>query len=629
MFPIPLDWDNLNRREKRRLLKKWRRQKRRRQNALEALEKMKQPEVQERIRAEEEKERLRKEKEHEEYLQAKRNHESREVFEERRSENLRRLYNFEDPIERVKRLKQRQLVEAAAAAAAKAFMSLASQPQTESRPETSHQPTGSVEHKRTGSILPLNLSDMLARARRKDETLPVLPVVAASTPNPAISSSAVGSARDPGQHGHEHGERCDPLYSTDGSLACSSADKWFCPFFLKVGACRYGDTCSRMHPLVATSKFLVCRNMYQPCGLVGLPDDGGEYELQHDEAEEIDNLNDFCADVAAELEKLGKVVCMRICQNRAPHMRGNVYVEFKYSNTASKAFELLNGRFYAGKQIYCALVPKMTWSSAICSEFARGGTCVRSSQCNFIHPYQIGWFNREANSLDMVSTGIQEKISRTRASRFSQEKDANMTVPVALSSHTAIASSGGHLLSHESEETNVHQTRQHLTEEHLPSRSRSRSRYVHESQDDQKSPRQASQRKKRHRARSRSRNRSRSRTQSPSSRPAPDRCHKRPRDTEHRRRKRRGEEQERRERTRSIKSQDRPGYSSDHGSATAYSERSTECDRSYEPSHRHKRSSERKASERKKRKKSKDGWTRNTGSAIRGNDPERPRHRHS
>ncbi|KAG7247844.1 hypothetical protein CRUP_026091, partial [Coryphaenoides rupestris] len=68
-----------------------------------------------------------------------------------------------------------------------------------------------------------------------------------------------------------------------------------CPFFLKTGACRFGDSC-----------------------------------------------------------------------NFEPHLRGNVYVQFDTEDQCMEAYQKFNGRWYAGKQLYCELCPVTRWKNAIC-----------------------------------------------------------------------------------------------------------------------------------------------------------------------------------------------------------------------------------------------------------------------
>jgi hypothetical protein len=43
----------------------------------------------------------------------------------------------------------------------------------------------------------------------------------------------------------------------------------FCPFYLKTGACRYGESCSRRHLVPDASRTLVARGMFAGSGLAG------------------------------------------------------------------------------------------------------------------------------------------------------------------------------------------------------------------------------------------------------------------------------------------------------------------------------------------------------------------------
>lgn len=46
-----------------------------------------------------------------------------------------------------------------------------------------------------------------------------------------------------------------------------SQDSQNCPFFLKTGACRFGDSCSRRHPHPSSSSTLLIPGMYASLGL--------------------------------------------------------------------------------------------------------------------------------------------------------------------------------------------------------------------------------------------------------------------------------------------------------------------------------------------------------------------------
>lgn len=42
-----------------------------------------------------------------------------------------------------------------------------------------------------------------------------------------------------------------------------------------------------------------------------------------------------------------------MCKNGSYHLRGNVYVHYKSLESAILAYNTMNGRFFAGKQVTC------------------------------------------------------------------------------------------------------------------------------------------------------------------------------------------------------------------------------------------------------------------------------------
>lgn len=66
-------------------------------------------------------------------------------------------------------------------------------------------------------------------------------------------------------------------------------DKINCPFFIKTGACRYGDGCSRTHPIPDSSTTLIIRGMYSHVVLTQLQLD----EHDQDVALEVRAISDI------------------------------------------------------------------------------------------------------------------------------------------------------------------------------------------------------------------------------------------------------------------------------------------------------------------------------------------------
>jgi splicing factor U2AF subunit len=68
---------------------------------------------------------------------------------------------------------------------------------------------------------------------------------------------------------------------------------------------------------------------------------------------------------------------------------GNVYARFKYEDSAQKACDALNSRWYAARPIYCELSPVTDFREACC-RLNSGEGCVRGGFCNFIHRKEPG-----------------------------------------------------------------------------------------------------------------------------------------------------------------------------------------------------------------------------------------------
>ncbi|KAK3018480.1 hypothetical protein RJ639_003565 [Escallonia herrerae] len=78
---------------------------------------------------------------------------------------------------------------------------------------------------------------------------------------------------------------------------------------------------------------------------------------------------------------------LTVCRNGSFHLRGNVYVHYRSLDSAVMAYQSVNGRFFAGKQVTCEFVSVTRWKVAICGEYmkSRLKTCSRGTACNFIH----------------------------------------------------------------------------------------------------------------------------------------------------------------------------------------------------------------------------------------------------
>uniref|UniRef100_A0A2K6UI41 U2 small nuclear RNA auxiliary factor 1 like 4 n=1 Tax=Saimiri boliviensis boliviensis TaxID=39432 RepID=A0A2K6UI41_SAIBB len=113
------------------------------------------------------------------------------------------------------------------------------------------------------------------------------------------------------------------------SIFGTEKDKVNCSFYLKIGACRHGDRCSRLH-----------------------------------------NKPTFSQEVFTELqEKYGEIEEMNVYDNLRNHLVGNIYVKFRREEDAERAVAELHNRWFNGQGVH-GNVPKVaSATSCICGPF--------------------------------------------------------------------------------------------------------------------------------------------------------------------------------------------------------------------------------------------------------------------
>lgn len=176
--------------------------------------------------------------------------------------------------------------------------------------------------------------------------------------------------------------------SGDSKSYGTEQDTVNCSFYLKTGACRFGERCSRHHPRPSSSVTLMIPGMYNDIRLSQsmLDEADQDTSLEYDERDTFESFKRFYDDTLPEFRKAGTVVQFKVCCNFEPHLRGNVYVQFSSEEECAKAYAMFNARWYASKQLSCEYSPVTKWKSAICGLFGRN-RCPRGKNCNFLHVY--------------------------------------------------------------------------------------------------------------------------------------------------------------------------------------------------------------------------------------------------
>ncbi|GBG71685.1 hypothetical protein CBR_g9098 [Chara braunii] len=174
------------------------------------------------------------------------------------------------------------------------------------------------------------------------------------------------------------------------SIFGTEKDRVNCPFYFKIGACRHGDRCSRLHNRPNASQTLLFANMYQSPDAniqTGMDQHGNVQQMDPRKVQE--HFEDFYEDVFEELCNYGELECLHVCDNLADHMIGNVYCKFREEEQAAAALRALSGRYYAGRPIIVDFSPVTDFREATCRQHEENN-CNRGGYCNFMHLKRIG-----------------------------------------------------------------------------------------------------------------------------------------------------------------------------------------------------------------------------------------------
>jgi len=170
------------------------------------------------------------------------------------------------------------------------------------------------------------------------------------------------------------------------SIFGTEKDKVNCSFYFKIGACRHGDRCSRIHNKPTFSQTIVLQNLYVNPQNSTKSADSSVFNMNQISDEEMqEHYDNFFEDVFVECEdKYGEIEEMNVCDNLGDHLVGNVYIKFRREEDAEKAVNDLNNRWFGGRPIYAELSPVTDFREACCRQY-EVGECTRSGFCNFMH----------------------------------------------------------------------------------------------------------------------------------------------------------------------------------------------------------------------------------------------------
>ncbi|WVZ16189.1 hypothetical protein V8G54_009171 [Vigna mungo] len=131
----------------------------------------------------------------------------------------------------------------------------------------------------------------------------------------------------------------------------------------------------------STSREAHCSDMITPGGNAhGNP-------LDHRQIQ--DHFEEFYEDIFEELSKYGEIESLKVCDNLADHMAGNVYVKFSEEEHVTNVVRNLAGRFYAGRPVIVDFSLVTVFQGVTCRQYEEN-ICNRHG-CNFMHLKRISW----------------------------------------------------------------------------------------------------------------------------------------------------------------------------------------------------------------------------------------------
>jgi len=209
-------------------------------------------------------------------------------------------------------------------------------------------------------------------------------------------------------------------------------DRVNCPFYFKIGACRNGDQCNRLHNRPTMSQTLLLSHMYPntPEALALANDEPWDDDM-YDRAQQ--HLEAFYIEVFLELANYGEIEDVVVVDNLCDHLIGNVYVKYYHEEDAERALGKLTGRFYSGKLIQAEYTTVSDFREARCRAFHET-RCNRGAYCNFLHIKHIPkaikrrvvreMYDEHPEYLGSTRGGAKEKKEKKRSrSRGGEKKE--------------------------------------------------------------------------------------------------------------------------------------------------------------------------------------------------------------
>eukprot|EP00116_Pleurobrachia_bachei_P002368 sb/3462630/ len=218
------------------------------------------------------------------------------------------------------------------------------------------------------------------------------------------------------------------------SIFGTEKDKVNCTFYFKIGACRHGDTCTRIHNRPTFSQTIVLVNMYKsPAVTNAILDPAGLGISPYSDNQLQDNFDTFFEDVFVEIEEeYGEIDEMNVCDNLGDHLMGNVYIKFVKEVSSKPCVQALNNRWYNGAPIRAELSPVTDFREACCRQYEMG-ECSRAGMTP-IYLLTFALYSLSLSHSLLLSLPLSDSIFYTPNIYISAIVEKNPSPAAAISS---------------------------------------------------------------------------------------------------------------------------------------------------------------------------------------------------
>jgi splicing factor U2AF subunit len=161
-----------------------------------------------------------------------------------------------------------------------------------------------------------------------------------------------------------------------------------CTFFSKMGACRHGDGCTKLHFKPTSSPTLLFPKLYPNPLAFNLKLNQDEQPMEFDKKYLKKHFEHFYKEMWRNFMELGKIAELRVVSNLCDHLLGNVYIRFEDAADAARVRDEVKAKRFHGILMLPELSPVQNFPDACCKEDLEG-SCARQDQCNYLHIMKI------------------------------------------------------------------------------------------------------------------------------------------------------------------------------------------------------------------------------------------------